>query len=311
MNELDLTIFRLAHDPITIKELYDRIQKEMHLTIAQKAVYTSIYRLEKQGFITKGQQGKLLLIKQSSQPVSSYLYTLIENQLHLVKEQVFTTTSLNILLSILHKRSTVRWIKEINQLSERNTRRYLSKLHKAAVITKHQDNTATHICTWGINTLQRELLQFLGAYEEFRALKIIESIDNNGSLIWVQGIEFLIKTQRPLHHKYFIETGATALDRYGMKLLPTEHAYLFTRRSLDLWDHAFLTVLSRKNDTNQLRYLAYLYKKHKPDLTEFMQKGIYYDPQSMNLVLDLFTKNKETPKVTMQDIKELENLYGT
>ena len=310
MNELDLTIFHIAHNSITIKDLYERIHKEAHRKVAQKALYTSIYRLEKQGFITKKQQGKLILVQQSPQPISSYLHTVLENQPHFIKKQILTTTSLDILLTMLHNSCTVKWIQEINQLSERNTRRHLSKLHKAAIITKHQEDNTLHSFTWKINTLQRELLQFLEAYEEFRALKIIESINIGATPLWVHGIEFLIRTPQPIHHKQFKETGATALDRYGMKLLSTENVYIYTRRTLNLWDHAFLTVLSRKNDANQLRYLAYLYKKHQSNATEFIRKGTYYDPQSMQLILDLFTKNKETSQLTIQDVKELEHLYG-
>jgi len=310
MNELDLTIFHIAHNPLTIKDLYERIHKETHRNVAQKTLYTSIYRLEKQGFITKKQQGKLILIQQSPQPLSSYLRTVLENQPHFIKKQILTATSLDILLTILHNSSTVKWIQEINQLSERNTRRHLSKLHKAAIITKHQEDNILHSFTWKINTLQRELLQFLEAFEEFRALKIIESINIGATPLWVHGIEFLIRTPQPIHLKQFKETGATALDRYGMKLLSTENVYIYTRRTLDLWDHAFLTVLSRKNDTNQLRYLAYLYKKHQSKITEFIQKGTYYDPQSMQIILDLIIKNKETPQLTIQDINELEHLYG-
>jgi len=306
MNELDLAIFRLAHEPISIKELY----KKIHLNKAQKTIYTSIYRLEKQGLITKKQQGKNIIIQLSPQPVSSYLQTTLENQPHLIKKQIFSTTSLNILLTLLHDSRTVKWIMEINQLSERNTRRYLSKLHKTAVIIKHQENTPPHAYSWEINKLQQELYQFLEAYEEFRAFKIIESIDANASLLWVRGIEFLIKTPQSVHQKDFVKTGAAALDHYGMKLLSTENVYLYTKRTLDLWDHAFLTVLSRKNDANQLRYLAYLYKKYKPDLAEFIQKGTYYDSQSMHLVLSFFTENKEIPQLTMNDITELERLYG-
>lgn len=309
MNELDLIIFHIAHKPITIKELYEKIQKESHRKVAQKALYTSIDRLEKQGLTTKKQQGKLILVQQSSQPISSYLHTVLESQPHFIKKQILTTTSLDILLTILHNSSTVKWIQQINQLSERNTRRHLSKLYKAAIITKHQENT-THQSTWKINTLQHELLQFLEAYEEHRALKIVENMDISTPPLWIHGIEFLIRTQQPIHHKQFKKTGATALGRYGMKLLSTEDIFIYTKRTLGLWDHAFLTVLSRKNDTNQLRYLAYLYKKHQSNNKEFIQKGTYYDSQSMQLILDLFTQNKETPDLQIQDIKELERLYG-
>ena len=310
MNELDLLIFHTAHNPITIKDLYEKIYKQSHRNVAQKALYTSINRLEKQGFITKKQQGKLLLVQQSPQPISPYLQTVLENQPHFIKKQILTSTSLGILLAILHHSCTVKWIQDITQLSERNTRRHLSKLHKAAIVTKHQKENNLHSSTWKINTLQRELLQFLDAYEEHRVLQIIEDINISATPLWIHGIEFLIRTPKPIHQKQFKQTGATALVRYGMKLLSAENVYLYTRRTLDLWDHAFLTVLSRKNDTNQLRYLAYLYKKHQSTTAEFIQKGNYYDPQSMQLILDLFTRNKETPQITLQDVSELEHLYG-
>ena len=82
MNELDLALFSFAHEPISIKEIY----KNIHLNIAKKTIYTSICRLEKQGFITKKQQGKNILIQQSIQPASTYLHTLLENQRHRQKK---------------------------------------------------------------------------------------------------------------------------------------------------------------------------------------------------------------------------------
>ena len=121
MNELDLLIFHAAHSPITIKDLHEKIRKESHRNVAQKALYTSIDRLEKQDFILKKQQGKLLLVQQSPQPISSHLNTVLENQPHFIKKQILTATSLDILLTILHNGCTVKWIKDITQLSERNT----------------------------------------------------------------------------------------------------------------------------------------------------------------------------------------------
>jgi DNA-binding MarR family transcriptional regulator len=310
MNELDLLIFHSAHRPITIKDLHEKIHKESPKNIAQKALYTSIDRLEKQDLIQKNHQGKLLLVQQSPQPISSYLNTVLENQPQFIKKQILTATSLDILLTLLHDGCTVKWIQDITQHSERNIRRHLSKLHKATIITKHQGEHNLHSSTWKINTLQHELLQFLETYEEHRALQIIENIPIKATPLWIHGIEFLIRTSHVLHQKQFKQTGATALDRYGMKLLSTENTYLYTRRTLGLWDHAFLTILSRKNDTNQLRYLAYLYKKHQSNTTGFIQKGTYYDPQSMHIILDLFTQNKETAQLKTQDIEELESLYG-
>jgi predicted transcriptional regulator len=311
MNELDLVIFHNAYNPITTTELHKKIKKQANFSIAKKTLYTSIYRLEKQGFIIKKQQGKHIFIQQSSQPVSTYLHNLIENQPHLIKKHIFTTTTFSILLAVLHKKLPITWIAEITALSQRHTRRYLIKLHQAAVITKHPPKNRSRASTWTINKMSSELIQFLEAYEEFKALTIIDSIDTNASLLWVQGIEFLIKTPQTTDHPDFQETGAAALEQYGMKLLPAENIYFYTKRTLNLWDHAFLTVLSRKHDPTQLRYLAYLYKKHQPDPEEFTQKGSYYDPQTMQLILDFFIHHKETPYLKMQDIKELEKLYGS
>ena len=307
---MDLTIFKNVYNPITITDLYKKIKKD-NLSIAKKTLYTTIYRLEKKGLVTRKQQGKNILIQQSPQPVSTYLHTLLDSQPRLIKENIFTTTTLDILLTILHKKLPIQWITEVNAISQRNTRRYLTRLHKAAVITKHKTNEKPQVSSWTINKINSELIQFLEAYEEFKALNIIDSVDTNASPIWIQGIEFLIKTSQRIHPPNFKETGAAALEKYGLKLLPAENIYFYTKRTLTLWDHAFLTVLSRKHDPTQLRYLAYLYKKHKPDQEEFKQKGNYYDPQTMQLIIDFFLHHKETPHLKMQDIKELEKLYGS
>jgi hypothetical protein len=134
-------------------------------------------------------------------------------------------------------------------------------------------------------------------------------VDKTATLIWVHGTEFLIKTRTIIRHPQFKETGAKALATYGIKLIPAENIYFHTKRVLALWDHAYLTILARKNDPTQLRYLACLYKKHTPD-PKFKQKGYYYDPQAMTLVLDLFEHNKETSYLRMKDVEELERLYG-
>lgn len=309
MNELDLTIFHIAHEPITTLEIHSKLQRRYGKIIPKKTIYTSIYRLEKQGFITKQEAGKKILIQQASLPVASYLHNIIVNYPHLIDKEVFKETSLCILLTLLHNKCNIKWISEINNMSIRNIRRHLTKLHKFALVTKHNDESLPNVYAWEINRINSEFVKFLEAYEEFRAFKILEPIDKNAGLIWLHGTEFLIKTKKTIKHANFKETAAAALEKYGFKLLPGENFYLYAHRKLNLWDHAFLTVVSRKQDPTQIRYLAYLYKKQKTAHSEFIHKGNYYDPHAMQLVLDLFKHKKETPQLKMEDIKELERLY--
>ena len=252
--------------------------------------------------------GKNVLIQQSSIPVTSYLNVLIENYSHLVNKGIFRETSLNILLTLLHNKNTSKCIAEINSISLRNTKRYLSKLHKLAIIKKQNNETKEHF--WEINRINTEMVKFIEAYEEFRALKIIKSIDTNASLIWLNGVEFLIKSQKNIQETDFKKTGASVLEKYGLRLLSSDNFFFYTHRKLNIWDHAFLTVLSRRQDPTQLRYLAYLYKKNMNDKNEFILKGNYYDKNSMNLVLDFFYNKKESPELKLKHIEELEHLYG-
>jgi len=60
--------------------------------------------------------------------------------------------------------------------------------------------------------------------------------------------------------------GAEVLEKYGLGLLPSKKFYFYTNRKLNMWDHAFLTVLSRKQDSTQIRYLAYLCEIGVPPL---------------------------------------------
>ena len=308
MNELDLKIFQISHEPISIEKIFEKIEPNYKKKIAKKSIYTSVYRLEKLGFINKKTTGKNVLIQQSSIPVTSYLNVLIENYSHLVNKGIFRETSLNILLTLLHNKNTSKCIAEINSISLRNTKRYLSKLHKLAIIKKQNNETKEHF--WEINRINTEMVKFIEAYEEFRALKIIKSIDTNASLIWLNGVEFLIKSQKNIQETDFKKTGASVLEKYGLRLLSSDNFFFYTHRKLNIWDHAFLTVLSRRQDPTQLRYLAYLYKKNMNDKNEFILKGNYYDKNSMNLVLDFFYNKKESPELKLKHIEELEHLYG-
>ena len=58
MNELDLKIFHFSREPISIEEIFEKIKPEYKKNLAKKSIYTSIYRLEKLGFITKNTEGK-------------------------------------------------------------------------------------------------------------------------------------------------------------------------------------------------------------------------------------------------------------
>lgn len=308
MNELDLKIFHFSHEPASIEEIFEKIKPKYKKNLAKKSIYTSIYRLEKLGFITKNTEGKNIRIQQFPIPVTSYLDTLVGNYPHLVNKGVFKETSLNILLTLLHNKNKAKCIAEITDISLRNTKRHLSKLHKLAIIKKQNNETKEHL--WEINKINTEMVKFLESYEEFRALKIAKSIDTNASLIWINGIEFLIKSQKNIQKTEFKKTGAAVLERYGLKLLSADNFFVYTRRKLNIWDHAFLTLISRRQDPTQLRYLAYLYKKNMNDKNEFIIKGNYYNKKSVNLVLDLFCNKKESFELKFKHIEELEHLYG-
>jgi len=51
-------------------------------------------------------------------------------------------------------------------------------------------------------------------------------------------------------------------------------------------------------------------KKQKPNPSEFVSKGTYYDKHAMKRVIDLFSHKKETSELKFEDIKELEKMYG-
>lgn len=310
MNELDLIIFQISHESMSIKEIFRRIETDRKKKTAKKSIYTSIYRLQKLGFITKKTKGRNMLVQQSSIPLTSYLNTLLENYSHLVNKDIFKETSLNILLALLHNKNTSKRIAEINNISLRNTKRYLSKFHKLAIIKKQKNGKNTKEDVWEINKINTELMKFLESYEEFRALKITKSTDANAALVWLNGIEFLIKSQKNIQKSNFKKTGAAVLEKYGLKLLSSDNFFFYTHRKLSIWDHAFLTVISRRQDPTQLRYLTYLYKKNIGDKKEFILKGNYYDKKAMNLVLNFINNKKESSELNSKHMEELERLYG-
>lgn len=304
MSVVDFIVFYHLHDATTIKELHDKVKK--NINISKKTLYTIVDRLVEEGLVAKRRVGRQIIIQQINQPVSIYLHNLIKTHPYLVKKHLLTQTSIDILLTLLHRELPINWIADVTGLSQRNTRRYLVRLYKSALIKRH---TGNHKPLWSINKVNSELTQFLEAYEEFRALRIIDTNNIEASLIWVQGIEFLIRTPMKIDKLGFKETGAMLLEKYGLKLISAERTYFYTNRELTLWDHAFLTFLSRRNDPTQLRYLAYLYKIHQSE-EEFNEKGRYYDPETTEVIQNLFQHGRETATLRMSDIEELEKLYG-
>ena len=310
MNRNDLLIFKNAQEPTTPTELYKKIHtKHDHITHL-KTIYTSIYRLHKKGLIDKKDHGKHIYIQQTNIPTATYLNNLLTEYPHYLTKQIFTDTSLNIQLTLLHNPCTAQNIATITNRSIRHTKRHLSKLHTLAIIRRTTPSPPSPKHTWELNKRNTTLIKFLTAYEEYTALHIIHQNDKNASLLWVKGIEFLIKTQHPITQSPFKKTGAEALETYGLKLLPGDTFYIHSYRTLTIWDHAFLTTLTRKEDPTQLRYLAYLYYKKQPKITEFKKIGNYYHKEAMQKILNLYEQHKETPDLKMKDIQELDILYG-
>ena len=310
MNQIDLLVFKNSHEKATPSELHDKIKDKHGSIVKYKTIYTSIYRLQKLGLIEKTKIGKKIQIHQTNIPVASYLNNLIDEYPHYIHKGIFKDTSLQIQLSLLHNNCSAKIIAEIANLSFRNTKRYLSKLHKLAIIRRHDEKKSSNEYNWEINKRNNELIKFLEAHEEFNALKIIQRIDKKSSLIWLNGIEFLIKTQKNIKQPKFKKTGAAVLENYGLKLLPGNNFYFHSNRKLNIWDHAFLTVLSRRKDPTQLRYLAFLYYMKHPNKDEFKAKGEYYDKEAMQKVINLFEYGQETTDLKMKYIRELEQLYG-
>ena len=53
MNEIDLLVFKSSHEKATPSELYDKIEDKYGPILEYKTIYTSVYRLQKLGFIEK------------------------------------------------------------------------------------------------------------------------------------------------------------------------------------------------------------------------------------------------------------------
>jgi len=310
MNKIDLLVFKESHKKTSPKEVQENIKDNYNLDIRYKTIYTSINRLLKLGFIEKKESGKNIQIFQANTPVTTYLNNLLDNYPHYINKDIFKNTSLNIQVSLLHNYLSAKSIAELVGISLRTTKRYLSILHRLAIIKRvsNMEFSNTHI--WEINKINDELIAFLESYEEFNALKIIQAVDKDSLLLWLNGIEFLVKTKKNIAKPSFKKTGASVLENYGLKLIAGENYFFYTKRDLDIWDHAFLMVLSRKNDPAQLRYLAFLYYKTNANRGEFIKKGRYYNKDAMQKVINLFENNQETPNLKMKYIEELKHLYG-
>ena len=49
MNDLDLIIFQISREPLSIEKISKRIETEYKKRLAKKSIYTSMYRLEELG----------------------------------------------------------------------------------------------------------------------------------------------------------------------------------------------------------------------------------------------------------------------
>ena len=102
MNEIDLLVFKSSHEKATPSELYDKIKDKYGPILEYKTIYTSVYRLQKLGFIEKNEIGKNIQIHQTNIPVASYLNNLIDEYPHYIHKGIFKDASLKIQLSLLH-----------------------------------------------------------------------------------------------------------------------------------------------------------------------------------------------------------------
>lgn len=310
MNKIDLLVFKESLKRSSPKQVQESIKDSYNLDIGYKTIYTSVKRLLNLGFIEKEESGKNIQIFQASTPVATYLTNLLDNYPHYINKDIFKNTSLKIQVCLLHNHLSAKSIAELVGISLRTTKRYLSKLHNLAIIKRMPNIESSNEHMWEINKINDELVTFLESYEEFKALKIIQKVDKESSILWINGIEFLIKTKKNIDNPSFKKTGASVLENYGLKLIAAENYFFYTKRDLDIWDHAFLMVLSRKNDPTQLRYLAFLYYTTDVNRDEFIKKGRYYNRNAMQKVINLFENNQETRDLKMKYIEELKQLYG-
>lgn len=310
MNKIDLLVFKESHKRSSPKQVQDNIKDNYNLDIGYKTIYTSVKRLLNLGFIEKEERGKNIQIFQAVTPVATYLTNLLDNYPHYINKGIFKNTSLKIQVCLLHNHLSAKSIAELVGISLRTTKRYLSKLHNLAIIKRMPNIESSNEHMWEINKINDELVTFLESYEEFKALKIIQKVDKESSILWINGIEFLIKTKKNIDNPSFKKTGASVLENYGLKLIAAENYFFYTKRDLDIWDHAFLMVLSRKNDPTQLRYLAFLYHTTDVNRKEFIKKGRYYNRNAMQKVINLCENNQETRDLKMKYIEELKQLYG-
>lgn len=310
MNKIDLLVFKESLKRSSPKQVQESIKDSYNLDIGYKTIYTSVKRLLNLGFIEKEESGKNIQIFQASTPVATYLTNLLDNYPYYINKDIFKNTSLKIQVCLLHNHLSAKSIAELVGISLRTTKRYLSKLHNLAIIKRMPNIESSNKHMWEINKKNDELVTFLESYEEFKALKIIQKVDKESLILWINGIEFLIKTKKNIDNPSFKKTGASVLENYGLKLIAAENYFFYTKRDLDIWDHAFLMVLSRKNDPTQLRYLAFLYYTTDVNRDEFIKKGRYYNRNAMQKVINLFENNQETRDLKMKYIEELKQLYG-
>lgn len=310
MNKIDLLVFKESLKRSSPKQVQESIKDNYNLDIGYKTIYTSVKRLLNLGFIEKEESGKNIQIFQAGTPVATYLTNLLDNYPYYINKDIFKNTSLKIQVCLLHNHLSAKSIAELVGISLRTTKRYLSKLHNLAIIKRMPNIESSNKHMWEINKKNDELVTFLESYEEFKALKIIQKVDKESLILWINGIEFLIKTKKNIDNPSFKKTGASVLENYGLKLIAAENYFFYTKRDLDIWDHAFLMVLSRKNDPTQLRYLAFLYYTTDVNRDEFIKKGRYYNRNAMQKVINLFENNQETRDLKMKYIEELKQLYG-
>lgn len=287
LNALQLRILRgLSSTPYTqIKELAEKVGRSL------TRVSLALKDLGDKGFVEMQKDGISKHVAISGNKHSSLLKTFISEHQYMPLEKILSGPALEILLLLAYSKMRLSEIVEKSGYSERTARRVMKRLKEYGIV-------ATENFYYSKTPAFELLYEFVREFQHFLNLKKALSFSPEAVILWEEGKEFILKTEREIEEcENLFSTCFAKMHEYGIKLMLPSHRYYFYtpyKKQLKAEDIVLHILAVDKISTRNILYVLLLMAKNleKIDVDYLKRESGKFELEEMVDQLFEYLKNR-------------------
>jgi len=243
----ELKILRNLSEGDSVKDISEKVG------ISKGKVSISLKNLEEMGFIIRERNNRRIFIKIGNAKHAYLFFDFIKEYSFLPIEKLLTQRRIAMLSVIENEPSTIA---KIVGVSCRTVYNAIKDFLRYGILIKKNG--------YKINPHHRILKAFVIEFHSFLNRVEIKRVDEKAILIWEQGPEFLIKSEKEIKEKNYHLTAISAFKDFGLLFIPSYNYYFYSRRAITISDIIIHTILIEPDSKINIAYACLLYQKTKP-----------------------------------------------